>query len=102
MAQELQVRQSEKYEGGDWWQWAVWLEGPAEALDQVMLVEWTLHPTFPNPVRKTTSRSDNFRLESAGWGVFPIVVRVQMKDGTQQKLVHQLALQYPNGKPTLA
>ena len=96
---EFTIQQSEKYEGKDWWRWAVWIEAPDEALDLIDFVEWTLHPTFPNPVRKIGDRATKFRLETAGWGVFQIVARVQTKDGRQTKLLHYLQLHYPDVPP---
>jgi transcription initiation factor IIF auxiliary subunit len=45
----------------------VWIEGSDDALDLVDLVEWTLHPSFPSPVRKIRDRASKFRLETGGW-----------------------------------
>lgn len=100
MRDDLSVEQSQRYEGDDWWTWAVWLDGDQGVLNEVDFVEWTLHPTFPTPIRKVHDRTSQFRLETAGWGVFPIIARVQMKDGTQVKLRHQLKLTYPDGSST--
>ena len=97
MSTPFEIQQSEEYEGENWWRWAVWLEGSDEALDAVESVEWTLHPTFPNPVRRKTNREDKFKLETAGWGVFPIRARVHMKDGGSHTLAHQLVLHHEDG-----
>lgn len=102
MSSDYTIAQWEKYEGEDWWEWAVWIEAPAAALDQVESVEWVLHPSFPHPVRKTTERSRKFRLDTAGWGVFPIKAKVLLKDGQLLKLMHQLELHYPDGTATTA
>lgn len=106
---DLSIQQSEQYEGDDWWNWSVWLTGPDETLDQIDFVEWTLHPSFPNPVRRVKDRSSNFRLETGGWGTFPIHARIRMKGastdsgtGSDLKLRHELALHYPNGRMTEA
>ncbi len=100
MPDEYVVEQWEQYEGEDWWKWAVWIEASDAALDQIEFVEWTLHPTFPNPIRNSTDRSSKFRLETGGWGVFKIHARLQMKDSRQVKLYHYLTLHYPDGRPT--
>ena len=100
MPGEFRIKQSEKYEGEDWWNWAVWIEASDEALDRIDFVEWTLHPTFSNPVRKVHDRTRKFRIETGGWGVFRIFARVQMKDGGGAKLHHDLKLHYPDGPPT--
>ena len=102
MLEKFSIQQWEKYEGQDWWKWAVWIEAPDEALDSIEFVEWTLHPSFPNPIRKINNRASKFRLETGGWGVFQIVARVQTKDGIQTKLRHYLRLHYPDGKQTTA
>lgn len=100
MSDEFTIRQWDKYKGGDWWKWAVWVDGESKALDDIEFVEWTLHPTFTNPVRKTSDRASNFRLETGGWGTFPIIARLQLKNGGRFKLRHSLKLYYPDGKAT--
>ncbi len=102
MSTEFEIRQWEKYEGDDWWKWAVWVEGSDEALDRIDYVEWTLHPTFPDPIRKTRNRAQKFRLETGGWGVFQIRARVEIKDGEAIRLRHKLSLHYPDGSETSA
>lgn len=97
----LKIAQSEKYEGDDWWSWSVWLDGPVPELDQVDFVEYTLHPTFRNPVRTVRTRNNQFKLNTEGWGVFPIYARVCKRDGTVLRLKHQLRLTYPDGKRNL-
>lgn len=102
MPGELRIEQFEKYEGDDWWTWAVWVEGDAAALDQIDYVEWTLHPTFPEPIRMVRDRASKFRLETGGWGVFQITARAQLKDGQLVRLRHYLELHYPDGTETRA
>ncbi len=97
MSQQLEIRQSEKYEGGKWWKWAVWVDGSENDLDRVDLVQWILDPSFPEPVRTASNRAEKFKLETAGWGVFPITARIQMKDGDILRLIHYLKLHYPDG-----
>jgi transcription initiation factor IIF auxiliary subunit len=96
MPDEYRIEQWEKYDGEDWWKWAVWIESHNEALNLVDFVEWTLHSSFSNPIRKVRDRKSKFRLETGGWGVFPIIARVQMKEGKQIKLRHHLQLHYPD------
>jgi transcription initiation factor IIF auxiliary subunit len=102
MRENFTVEQWEKYEGDDWWTWAVWISGKDEALDEIDHVEWTLHPTFPNPIRRIHERSTKFRLETGGWGGFTVGAQAQMKDGRQIKLRHVLKLHYPDGTETTA
>jgi transcription initiation factor IIF auxiliary subunit len=98
----MHIAQSEKYVGDDWWNWSVWLEGSPAELDSVVDVEWRLHPTFPNPVRRVTNRKTNFRLDTGGWGVFPIHASVNLKGGGVEKLRHYLELHYPDGRQNTA
>lgn len=93
----FEIQQWEEYEGENWWKWAVWLEGSDDALDRVESVEWALHPTFPNPVRRQKNRKDKFKLETAGWGVFPIRARINMKGGQSYNLTHHLVLHWEDG-----
>jgi transcription initiation factor IIF auxiliary subunit len=97
----LRINQSEKYEGDDWWSWAVWIEGQEKDLATVDRVEYTLHPTFRDPVRVIKTRHNGFKLKTGGWGVFPIFARVCKKNGTVVSLKHQLRLTYPDGKTNL-
>jgi len=87
----LRLRNSWHYVGNDWWEWAAFLddEGSGE-LSQVDYVEYVLHPTFPNPVRKVTDPQDGFKMKTAGWGVFMLKAFVNKKQGDKVKLTHML------------
>ena len=98
----LTIKQGFEYRGNDWWEWWVQLDGRDAELDQVEKVVYTLHRTFPNPVRTVTNRTDAFMLRTAGWGVFRIYATVYRKDGTPLKLYHDLVLEYPDGTRTQA
>lgn len=77
----------------DWWDWEVFIQGPEEALQQVQCVEYTLHPTFPRPVREMVDRGQGahaFPFSASGWGTFKIPIRVFLKNGQVQELIHQL------------
>ena len=95
---EFKIEQKTEYQGNDYWRWYLWLSGPAKELDQVKYVEYRLHPTFPNPVRRIASRENNFTLRSAGWGEFLIYANIVRKDGDTIRLSHRLELRYPDGK----
>ena len=98
----LKIEQSAKYRGDDWWEWAVWVGGAPDELERVDYVRYTLHSTFPNPVRTIRDRATQFRLETAGWGVFRIYALVVFKDGEHLNLRHDLELLYDDGTPTSA
>ena len=76
--------------------------GTSQELDRIDSVEYTLHPTFPKPVRVVTDRASRFRLESAGWGVFTVYAKANLKVGAETLLEHELELLYEDGTPTRA
>lgn len=92
----LVLAQDYEYLSNQTWRWWVWLEGDPEELDQVTSVEYHLHPTFPNPVRKVKDRESNFRLQSQGWGIFNLKALVELHDGSSEQLSHMLELRYPD------
>jgi transcription initiation factor IIF auxiliary subunit len=79
----LKVVQESRYVGEDTWEWAVWLEGPEDELNNIDHVVYTLHRSFPNPVRTVSNRENKFRLNAVGWGTFRIYVEVVYRDGTR-------------------
>jgi hypothetical protein len=98
----LKIKQESTYTGSDWWTWSLWLDGPAEELNQVDHVVYTLHPTFPSPVHRVADRESSFRLESAGWGEFEIYIDICLKNGRTRKRRHWLRLRYPERKDAVA
>jgi transcription initiation factor IIF auxiliary subunit len=98
----LQISQGFEYQGDDRWRWWIWIEGPDAALDRIDRVIYTLHPTFPNPVRTVTDRASRFQLKTSGWGVFKIHAKLHYKDGSTESLSHHLELHYPDGTATTA
>lgn len=76
-----------------YWDWSVWLDGPADELDAVDRVEYRLHPTFARPIRTVADRVSKFRLDGSAWGEFRIRVIVHKKAGEPEELVHWLHLE---------
>lgn len=69
------------------WNWTVFLTGPEEELSRIECVEYTLHPTFPNPVQKVCERGRGlhaFPLIASGWGTFLIKIRVTFRDRDEE------------------
>jgi hypothetical protein len=98
----LTTRQEARYQGNDWWQWSVWVDGPAEELAQVKAVTYYLHSTFPKPERRVESATTQFRLDSAGWGEFTLRVVIEKTNGEKNELFHDLILPYPPGADAAA
>jgi hypothetical protein len=63
-------------EGTDIYAWCVFLDGRAEEIGDVLQIEYTLHPSFPDPVRIVDDAAHCFALQSQGWGVFQIRARI--------------------------
>jgi transcription initiation factor IIF auxiliary subunit len=91
----LRLNQDYEYKREDWWEWSVWVDGPQQELDQIKYVEYTLHPTFPRPVRRIFDRSSGFRLQTAGWGRFTIFAKIVHDGGEETLLEHFLQLTKP-------
>ena len=75
------------------WKWTAFVHGPREVLDKIECVEYTLHPTFKDPVQKICATADAkypFGITVSGWGTFDLEAKVQFKDGTSKELVHYL------------
>ena len=82
--------------------WCVFVDEEAEVLERIKSVEYTLHPTFPDPVRTVTDRSTRFALFSSGWGEFRMKAAVTFTDGTQEEQSFHLELfkdNWPGEKP---
>ncbi len=50
-----------------------------EILDEIEEVVYHLHPSFPNPERKTSDKEQNFPLKTGAWGEFNLSVDVYIK-----------------------
>ncbi len=70
-----------------WWKWTAYLEGSEGELDEIAFVEYHLHPSFPNPIRRIKMRSGGFPLKSKGWGVFELTAKVVFQDGRRPKVL---------------
>ncbi len=97
-AQEISAANTSKYLGGGRWEWTVYINAPQPVLQDIQSVEYTLHPTFPDPVRRVNGIGDPrhpFGLTTNGWGTFEIPIRVAMKDGSVRSLRHTLSFVAP-------
>lgn len=96
----MKIAQDFEYADEDWWEWWVWIEASDKELDRIEYVEYTLHSTFVNPVRKIFDRKTKFRLKTAGWGVFTLYAKAFLKNGESVEMEHELELFYPDGTQT--
>jgi hypothetical protein len=76
----------------DWYDWCVFVVGDDEVLSDIESVEYTLHPSFPDPVRLIKNRSDCFVLHSSGWGGFSVGIKITFADGSTGETSYFLKL----------
>jgi hypothetical protein len=74
-----------------YYRWAIFLK-PKEALNEVKKVTYTLHKTFPRPIRRISEKTRGFRLEGSGWGEFLVKVEIIFIDGKKATKYHWLKL----------
>jgi hypothetical protein len=75
--------------GDQTWDWTVFINADQNTLSNVRCVEYTLHPTFPNPIRTVCDDPANhFALSARGWGTFEI--KIIFRDGSIQNKVRML------------
>ena len=87
----LAIRNSSTYVGNGRWNWKILVEADARTLNSIRCVEYTLHPTFPNPVRRVCNKpGTKFAYASNGWGTFTVKVRIIYKNGRERTLRHSL------------
>lgn len=96
---EIRVTNTVQYVGAGRHNWTVSLVAPESVLNRIGYVEYTLHPSFPDPVRKVTERQTRFALSSNGWGEFNIQVKVVEKQGMIRYLEHWLTLRETTASP---
>jgi transcription initiation factor IIF auxiliary subunit len=73
-----------------WWEWGIYIKGTPAEMKRIRCVEYTLHPSFPNPVRLVCSPDNGFLLTAKGWGTFKVPIKVKLKDGTVREMNHEL------------
>lgn len=82
-----------RYEGKGVWEWTIYVRGDKSTLDEIQCVTYTLHPTFPDPIRKVCHMGEidrAFSHTTRGWGTFTVDVLISFKDGSELGKKHQL------------
>ena len=80
----------------DYYKWAIWIVSAESDISEIEYVEYLLHSTFKNRLRKITDPSEGFRLKSAGWGEFRVEITIVKKTGEMLQLAHWLSLRDDN------
>jgi transcription initiation factor IIF auxiliary subunit len=76
----IAIRQTSKQINEDRWDWEIHLDGEQKDLSEIDYVEYTLHQSFPNPIRRVYNHHSGFKLETNGWGTFPVYLTVKYKN----------------------
>lgn len=95
----LVLRNRWKYQpkgpGRDWWEWEAFLEdGGSGELGEVAFVEYVLHPTYGDRIRRVTNPTGGFALKAGGLGGFTLTAFLHLTDGSRKKLQHMLQVDY--------
>ncbi len=93
-----------KYIGNNRWEWTVFVRGDPGTLSQISCVQYELHPTFPNRIRRVCDRGPDpnraFPLTASGWGTFNIPITITFADGHVETLSHDLHFDSAAPTPT--
>ena len=74
-------------DGFDHFNLLIYVEGDLRDLESV---EYELHPSFADPIRRVTQREGGFPLRIWTWGEFEIAVTFYLADGSTEQTVHNL------------
>ncbi len=79
------LRNTSEYLGkkGDthWWAWTAFIDATeGDNINDIKYVEYQLHSSFKNPIKKSRKASDNFAITLNGWGTFVLRARIVFKD----------------------
>jgi transcription initiation factor IIF auxiliary subunit len=74
------VRETQEYRI---YSFCLFIQGTDSILSEVAEVEYTLDPSFPDPVRVSTDVKHAFPLQSEAWGAFTTYIRIFEKSGSK-------------------
>lgn len=80
----VRIDNTSKYASGRY-SWTVFVVADESTLSNIAYVEYTLHPSFPNPVQSIYDRGARcpFGLTSTSWGEFEVKVKIVFKKNTE-------------------
>lgn len=83
-------KNTSQQDGTGRWNWTIYLDASQSTLSKIQCVEYTLHSTFPDPVRTVCDPTSGFALSTNGWGTFEVKIKIIYKDGRTKNLTHML------------
>lgn len=92
--QKISADNTARYVGNGRYDWTIFLVADEDTLRQVKYVQYTLHPTFPNPIQTIKDKGTGypFAFKSNGWGEFSIGVKVVLKNNSTVSFDYWLRL----------
>jgi transcription initiation factor IIF auxiliary subunit len=81
-----------------WYRFRIFIKNPVPAIiEKIDYVEYHLHPSFANPIRRVgkENRKSNFFLEVDGVSAFGINIITKFHDGTEEEQSYYLNLDKP-------
>jgi transcription initiation factor IIF auxiliary subunit len=81
--------------GTNWWRWTAFIEAKGSSnLEKIKYVEYQLHSSFKNPIKRVRTSSDGFALSMKGWGTFLLRARVVFEDSSMKPIMLEHSLQF--------
>jgi len=85
----IKLNNSSRYleQKGDthWWEWTAFIESTSpDKLADIKYVEYHLHPTFIEPIKRRRNANKKFSLTTVGWGTFLLKAVVYFKDSSKK------------------
>ena len=81
-----------------WWSWTAFIDAnEGDSINDIKYVEYQLHSSFKNPIKKSRKASDNFSITLKGWGTFLLRARVVFKDPQGKTLSLSHTLEFKQG-----
>jgi hypothetical protein len=65
----------------------IYLNGTNEDLDDIVFVEYELHPTFKNRIKTSSDRDSNFSIEIWTYGFFNVKATIKTYDKKAKPIV---------------
>ena len=60
-----------------WWRWTAFIQEQGDSsLDEIKYVEYQLHSSFKNPIKRVRKSKGGFPITMKGWGIFQLKARV--------------------------
>jgi hypothetical protein len=75
-----------------WYRWCIFVDGPEASLLEIKSIDYYLHSSYEEPVRKSSDRDHRFVLFSSGWGSFQVKIFLNLATSRRIPRTHRLVL----------